>query len=53
MRTQYYNYQWEEVASKEDAAFVIYTSVDKDGRVVERRFESFKPVPTKSTNAKT
>jgi hypothetical protein len=53
MKTKYYDYQWEEVPSKVGAAFAIHTSVDKQGRVVERRFESFKPVPTKSTNAKT
>ncbi len=50
---QYYNYQWDPVTDRAQAAFVIRTVRDREGRVVEHHHESFKGIPTRSTDPKT
>lgn len=52
MITKYYDFQWAEVASRKEAAFAIHTLVDDRGNV-EKRFETFKEVPTRATDPKT
>lgn len=51
--TVYYDYEWNPCDLREHAAFAIHVIRDASGRVLERRHESFKPVPTRSTDPKT
>lgn len=53
VETRYYGFDWSPVESKEKAAFAIHVQRDAMGRVLQRRHESFKPYPTKSTDPKT
>lgn len=52
-QTAYYGFDWSPLPSRKGAAFAIHVLRDAEGRILQRRHESFKPHPTKSTDPKT
>lgn len=50
---EYFSYTWDRVERREEAAFAIHTIRNVEGKVLSRLHESYKPIPTQSTDPKT
>ncbi len=50
---EYFSYSWDRVERREDAAFAVRTVRDARGKIRSRLHESYKPIPTMSTDPKT